>query len=904
MAASGTETLDALPDSEGEVESDDEDMLEIPEEVMQQARSALEGAEVHEIISLSQEDQENSTFVVKANPKALDNLSSQADEIEPYWAVSCLGSTGAGKSFFITKLLETLGHRGGVPYSIDFSETDVGDIPISVTCNILCYLAGSKLLFDVEGTDGTLPLMQRMLMGVGNRLRLRAHEKRMQIKRRDAVAKFFPPIAFAISNTVIYITRESLKNSSTSEAIKEFAASIAGSSTSVRPYLVIVHNLCPINQLRRGKEAEATLVKEFLHAHDDSNFLKETFRGISCMTFPDCYVVDKKKRIDGEAVFHEQLTNLCKLLAWQYHEVRSVRRKLHCALPARSLLTIMPEIVRQTNAKEPISIPDILRTNLANNPDIDCLVLQKTWKTVATQVSKIDGQIFTGEGLKDMLAFCIGMSAHYLACKLATQEKAGFPDQWIEEQAASLHDKLMDYFNMVFARCQATSPHEYDNADGPVECGGRLCGHDCHITNQRVIPSRFSRLWRFFQKKAAEYDIFFRLKIGGGIFDRWEGEFEYDPVLKDAGEWGKKIMQEETVAAVHLLRVSTPPEEPASDSAFSVRGSSLLGFHQHNANHLLRWCQLLQIAPRVVRLVDGKSSFFSGRETEKRSELKEIQVRKQSFCCVCFRLAQSLTEDLHVCTGCLSLCDKSMRIQTRFPRMWSCHSHCVETGRPEVHVVTDPDEFSVFKDLLKVMQPDELGRGRDAETGLPAYNCLEVKHVWRIEDAVQWQKYETGRRQVSNDLKVTKGLGEQKLLISRFDEMTRHLMQEDDVDAGAVMLLHGTKSDFVLPILNRGMNERLASGEAAFGSGIYLCEDPEKMDQYSRAASGTQARNLQENLFGPGERKDLEARHQHCSFCHVLASSCQHINAPHESKKNNPLFFVFVVPPFNQPFVG
>ena len=831
MAASGT-------DEASEFASDGEDVMLIPEEVMQQARLAMEEGDHHEIIGLRQDGR---GFVVEANATALKRLSSQADEIEPYWAVSCLGSTGTGKSFFIAKLLQALGHTGSAPYSIDFSETEIGDIPISVTCNILCYLAGSKLLFDVEGTDGTLPLMQRILMGIGARLRLTAKEKRMQIKRRDAVSKFFPPIAFAISNTVIYITRESLKNSSTSQAIKEFAVRIAGSSTSVRPYLVIIHNLCPINQLRRGKESEAALVKEFLHTHDDSNFLAETFRGVWCMTFPDCNVVDKRKHIDGEAVFDEQLTRLCQLLSQQYDENKFVRRSLHCALPPRSLLTILPEIVRQTNFKKPISIPDILRTNLKNNPDMDCLVLRRAWRTVCSLRSG-EPEILQGQVLKDVLSLCIGISAHYLARKLAAQDKAGFPDQWIEEQAASLHDKLMDYFNMVFARCQAKSPHSYDDANGPVRCGAKLLGHDCHITKDHVIPSRFN----WFRRNIT-------LPWFGGIFDRWGGEFEFDPVLRDAGDWGKKIMQEEAVNTVNLLRVSTPPEDTTSEAGVSACRSSPLGFRHYNARHLHGWCELFRITPKVAKKLEGNPNIFDEHGT---------LWRLHPFCCVCFGLVKSKTEDLHICSECISVCDSSMGIRTRFPRAWSCHCHYVDSGLFQVHFVSDADETQVFKDALKVTQPDELGKGHDAEKGLPRYTGLELKHIWRVEDTVQWQKYESSRSQVVNDLKVVKGIGERKGLSTRLDAATRRLLQEADIAAGGVMLLHGTKPEFVLPILHRGMNERLASGEAAFGTGIYLCEDPEKMDQYCRPATRAQARQLQEHLFVSGHGKNFDTRHE------------------------------------------
>ena len=596
------------------------------------------------------------------------------DEIEPYWAVSCLGSTGAGKSFFIRKLLEALGHDRSLPHCIDFSETDTGDIPISVTSNILCYLAGSKLLFDVEGTDGTLPLMQRILMGIGARLRLTRKEKRMQLARRNAVAKFFPPLAFAISNTVIYITRDPLKNASTSEEIKEFASSIAASSTSVRPYLVIVHNLCPINQLRRGKNSEEALVEEFLLAHDDCDWLVETFQGIWCMTFPDFYVVDKRKNIDGEAVFQENLGRLCEMLSQQYNENKCVRRRLHCALPQRSLLAIMPAIVKQINAQEPVSIPDILRTDLKNNPDIDCQVLRRMWKAMWREIHKFpsDGShVLRGQTLKDTLSLCIGISAHYLAWKLCIQNKAGFPDEWIEDQAASLLDKLMDFFKLVFAKCQATSPHEYDDQAGPVICGEGLLGHDCHKTKTQVIPSRFNWLRRKFS-----------LKLFGGIYDRWKGDFKFDPVLEDVGVWGQTVMQKETVAATHLLRVSTPPHGSASAAPTqSGRSGSTpaLGFRQHNAEHLRAWCQVLKAQPKVAKRAEG--THHIGEDAS--------LFCKSSFCCVCFGLVVSPYADLHVCSECIPLCEQKMGIRSQFPRSWSFRPHSEDAVDLQVHAVTD-----------------------------------------------------------------------------------------------------------------------------------------------------------------------------------------------------------------------
>ena len=70
-------------------------------------------------------------------------------------------------------------------------------------------------------------------------------------------------------------------------------------------------------------------------------------------------------------------------------------------------------------------------------------------------------------------------------------------------------------------------------------------------------------------------------------------------------------------------------------------------------------------------------------------------------------------------------------------------------------------------------------------------------------------------------------------------------------------LLHGTKPESVIPILESGLNERLSGG--IFGSGIYLAEDAEKIDQYTRpdepniANPGEDLEELRDILYGGGE---------------------------------------------------
>ena len=45
-------------------------------------------------------------------------------------------------------------------------------------------------------------------------------------------------------------------------------------------------------------------------------------------------------------------------------------------------------------------------------------------------------------------------------------------------------------------------------------------------------------------------------------------------------------------------------------------------------------------------------------------------------------------------------------------------------------------------------------------------------------------------------------------------------------------LLHGTRPEHVLNLLQNGLNERMSKSSGAFGGGLYLAEDIEKIDQY------------------------------------------------------------------------
>jgi hypothetical protein len=151
--------------------------------------------------------------------------------------------------------------------------------------------------------------------------------------------------------------------------------------------------------------------------------------------------------------------------------------------------------------------------------------------------------------------------------------------------------------------------------------------------------------------------------------------------------------------------------------------------------------------------------------------------------------------------------------------------------------------------------PANLGYGRDHKS--PGhYTSLEAVAAWRLEAPKDgrlspWSVCDLWRERVRSELRVVKrnrtlGCGEQPLTTNSSDcarcaadEKASLLLQGDDLhpDLNEAMLLHGTKRDHLPRILAEGF--RLdpvtvgGSSGAAFGDGIYLCDNPGKADQYT-----------------------------------------------------------------------
>eukprot|EP00927_Polykrikos_kofoidii_P085934 TRINITY_DN9485_c0_g1_i2.p1 TRINITY_DN9485_c0_g1~~TRINITY_DN9485_c0_g1_i2.p1 ORF type:complete len:756 (-),score=95.60 TRINITY_DN9485_c0_g1_i2:194-2461(-) len=152
-----------------------------------------------------------------------------------------------------------------------------------------------------------------------------------------------------------------------------------------------------------------------------------------------------------------------------------------------------------------------------------------------------------------------------------------------------------------------------------------------------------------------------------------------------------------------------------------------------------------------------------------------------------------------------------------------------------LQVVRDWAQFAALEALFKVSDPHNLGKGRDAGHFERSYTNLKLVHAWKIVAPGRQDVYEAKKKDMSRQLRMCRESSNGMPTVTKLDS-ARAQLGFDEVSVNQQLLLHGTKPDTILHILQNGLDERFSGG--LFGKGIYLAEDPSKIDQYCRAETG------------------------------------------------------------------
>ncbi|KDO32069.1 hypothetical protein SPRG_03287 [Saprolegnia parasitica CBS 223.65] len=210
-----------------------------------------------EIISLQQTA--SGHYQLQPNDVNLDLMFEDAavsDAKVP--VISFLGNTTAGKSFLIRALM---GDHEIRPFCFDedkMCSTTANANMYSSTCVVPHERAN---VIDFEGENGLTPFMNMVL-----RTKHLFHSSKAETKQRHmAVQKYFPKIAYLLSDVIVLVGDTSLVNKDYFTRCRDFAikANVGISETMCRPSMLIVHNKC---SLTANFSVEATTA-EFMQAH-------------------------------------------------------------------------------------------------------------------------------------------------------------------------------------------------------------------------------------------------------------------------------------------------------------------------------------------------------------------------------------------------------------------------------------------------------------------------------------------------------------------------------------------------------------------------------------------------------------------------------------------------------------
>ncbi|KAH3732172.1 hypothetical protein Pelo_16998 [Pelomyxa schiedti] len=176
--------------------------------------------------------------------------------------IALIGDTGSGKSHLTNEFLPFVSrrdHKGPIIASHNQQQPTTGNIHLFRGELSTAQQVISVLLMDVEGEKGGIPkAMQGVVQNFMTRLFTRlsqmlpdansaqAEVDKLLEKRMEAVRQQFPQIVYALSDVVMYISRDAIQNKGYTERVLRFASCMANQDVvGHKPHLILIQNFCP-----------------------------------------------------------------------------------------------------------------------------------------------------------------------------------------------------------------------------------------------------------------------------------------------------------------------------------------------------------------------------------------------------------------------------------------------------------------------------------------------------------------------------------------------------------------------------------------------------------------------------------------------------------------------------------
>ena len=480
-------------------------------------------------------------------------------------SISFIGSTGAGKSFSIRELL--------APFVDSFTPEVLqrGKDFSSTTHDVNLYISdifknqGVPMTFavDCEGEDGGVPNgwmdpFKRILGAAWSKL----PENKIELARRKAVSQYFPALAMALSDIVVFVTPEGLTNRALKDKIVNLGESCLSKTTETsRPTLIIISN--KISDLRSEFDIEAT-TQGFIDAQDPQGMLKELFKKVIAVKLPSKYSQDK--RIDGKTLIQTQISTLRQLIGRELQDRVTWRRDSGCVMNEQLWYHLFGEVVKKIVEKQPIHVYDIVARLITPKKEF-----------VLSHVIQIfhvlyPPEAYSSEQFRVARRFAFLTLARlyvtFLDHKGTTFAEAAWWTQQAEDALRRLGRTLWNELDK-YAPCEAVFRSSIVPTKGCSD--SHRCGRSrfCHQQHKTIGPIAFEECYErvkdgilnfIFQRKAVVK------RWGNKIRHEWAGDFDYEET-EDADDLIDLVIQ-----SVNDFRASKKSMAVTALSTFAESG--------------------------------------------------------------------------------------------------------------------------------------------------------------------------------------------------------------------------------------------------------------------------------------------------------------------------------------------
>ncbi|CAF2568521.1 unnamed protein product [Rotaria sp. Silwood2] len=405
--------------------------------------------------------------------------------------VSLLGNTSSGKSFVARHLLNDSQDCNTIngPVCIDEPEKKG-----ATTVNINCYVSESKtnqktLVLDYEGEKGSaFPLLHyaRQSLRHLSRTADQAHH------RRQAVADYFPKLAYILSDVVILLGNDDLACTDYLTRCREFVlkANDGVSQMVDRPLLIIVQNKASIAQ----SLSYDVVTRKFFEIHgQEAADLRIYFSGIKCFCLPHKEQLQRTKTgiLDGKEIFDRHMADLKGIFsALHNHKTKQL-------LTHAQWLYLLHSVLPIVQSGKSVSLHTLLNEIVAHD-DNQMIEISRRCFLYFYNLRPIH----TPAWFDNCCRFAIRVLAHLLAVKAYDQREL-MSERIIHEQCEKAVEQLSNKLD-EFQPCEALyngkgrSSRNQDN-ESPIFCYQHKGAHEGgHRTCQSVYGlTQWKKFWNW-----------------------------------------------------------------------------------------------------------------------------------------------------------------------------------------------------------------------------------------------------------------------------------------------------------------------------------------------------------------------------------------------------------------------